>query len=164
MLLFSNMSPPRHCVHCRCTRLMARQSAQPAAPTPLPETGPQVRGGAVGSGGVRVRVLIVKGTDHELRPGQSHAQPSSNVGISDHAINIWGECKCDMDETELFGCIIEIELCGYVRATRSTSRRKEELSDLPKFTFLWSFWQLKGNFTSGVCECLLYYEKTCYKL
>lgn len=60
------MSPPQHRVHCRCTRRTARQSAQPDAPTPHPETGPQVRGGGGCSGGVRVKVLRVEGTDNEL--------------------------------------------------------------------------------------------------
>lgn len=43
-----------------------------------------------------------------------------------------------MDDTEQFGYIIESVLRGVVTAVRLTSRRKEKLSDLPVFTFLFN--------------------------
>lgn len=41
-----------------------------------------------------------------------------------------------MDDTEQFGHIIESVPRGVVTVARSTSRRKEKLSDLLVFTFL----------------------------
>lgn len=55
------MSTLQHCVPCRFTRPTARQSAQPAALTPPPETGPQVRGGVVAQEGIESQNVRERG-------------------------------------------------------------------------------------------------------
>lgn len=81
---------PQHCVCCRCTRRTARQSARPAAPTPHPEIGPQVRGGGVVQEGRESQSVREKGqAARKLRFDRSRAQPSCWVEVSDHINRVW---------------------------------------------------------------------------